>query len=190
MRGTFCGRLGIAMTACARPRSSWRLPGAGVRRLRPPSAHESKTDPKINEPFKKADVKGFIKKFESDDRELYKKRNEIVAALDLRPGMAVADIGAGTGLFTRLFAERVGPQGKGVRGRYLAEHVWRISPLKPRSGDTTTSYRPGNPRLDQSTTRVGRPGVRLRRLSSPGEAREDARIDPPGTQTRRAVGRD
>ena len=31
--------------------------------------------------------------------------------------MAVADIGAGTGLFTRLIASEVGPSGKGLRGR-------------------------------------------------------------------------
>ncbi len=76
------------------------------------AAPPTKTDSKINEPFKKPDVKGFIKKFESDDREVYAKRNEIVAALGLRPGMAVADVGAGTGLFTRLFAERVGKSGR------------------------------------------------------------------------------
>ncbi len=111
MRVTFFGRLGIAMTVGATAivvAATW---GRG-QTTAPASAQESRPDPKINEPFKKADVKGFIKKFESDDRELYKKRNEIVAALDLRPGMAVADIGAGTGLFTRLFAERVGPKGK------------------------------------------------------------------------------
>jgi ubiquinone/menaquinone biosynthesis C-methylase UbiE len=76
------------------------------------AAPPTKTDSRINEPFKKPDVKGFIKKFESDDREVYAKRNEIVAALGLRPGMAVADVGAGTGLFTRLFAERVGKTGR------------------------------------------------------------------------------
>jgi ubiquinone/menaquinone biosynthesis C-methylase UbiE len=72
----------------------------------------TKTDPKINEPFKNPDWKGFIKKFESDDREVFAKRMEIVAALELKPGMDVADIGAGTGLFTRLFADQVGPSGK------------------------------------------------------------------------------
>ena len=34
-----------------------------------------------------------------------------MAAIGLRPGMAVADIGAGTGLFTWLFAEKVGTKG-------------------------------------------------------------------------------
>jgi len=77
-----------------------------------PAASKSRTDPKINEPFKKPDVKGFIKKFESAEREVYVKRNEIVAALHLTQDMAVADVGAGTGLFTRLIAEKVGPRGK------------------------------------------------------------------------------
>lgn len=72
----------------------------------------TRPDPKINEPFKNPDLKGFIKKFESNDREVYAKRKEIVAALELKPGMVVADVGAGTGLFTRLFAEEVGQRGK------------------------------------------------------------------------------
>jgi ubiquinone/menaquinone biosynthesis C-methylase UbiE len=76
------------------------------------AARPSKTDSKINEPFKKPNVKEFVKKFESDDREVFAKRNEIVAALALSPGMVVADIGAGTGLFTRLFAEKVGKTGR------------------------------------------------------------------------------
>jgi len=75
-----------------------------------PSA--TRTDPKINEPFKKPDVKGFIQKFESEDREVYAKRAEVVAALGLKPGMSVADVGAGTGLFTRLFADKVGKTGR------------------------------------------------------------------------------
>jgi ubiquinone/menaquinone biosynthesis C-methylase UbiE len=73
---------------------------------------KAKVDPKINEPFQKPDVKQYIQKFESEDRDNYAHRHEIVAALHLTPGMAVADIGAGTGLFTRLFAEKVGPAGK------------------------------------------------------------------------------
>jgi predicted methyltransferase len=73
---------------------------------------QSKTDPKINDAFKKPDVKAYIKKFESDEREPYARRHEIVAALELKPGMVVADIGAGTGLFTRLMADKVQTSGK------------------------------------------------------------------------------
>jgi ubiquinone/menaquinone biosynthesis C-methylase UbiE len=66
----------------------------------------------INKPFANPDVKAYIARFESDDREVYARREAIVAALDLKRGMAVADIGAGTGLFTRLIADKVGAEGK------------------------------------------------------------------------------
>jgi ubiquinone/menaquinone biosynthesis C-methylase UbiE len=72
----------------------------------------TKVDPEINKPFQKADVREFIKRFESNDREVFVKRHEITKALGLKPGMAVADIGAGTGLFTFLIADQVGPKGK------------------------------------------------------------------------------
>ncbi len=89
---------------------------AAVRGQTPQSGQkaspESKTDPKINAAFERPDVKAYIKRFESDEREVYARRHEIVAALGLKPGMNVADIGAGTGLFTRLIAEKVGPTGK------------------------------------------------------------------------------
>jgi ubiquinone/menaquinone biosynthesis C-methylase UbiE len=77
-----------------------------------PQATAPEKTSEINKPFAKPDIKGFIKKFESEDREVYKHREAIVAALGLKRGMAVADIGAGTGLFTRLIADRVGPTGK------------------------------------------------------------------------------
>ena len=83
-----------------------------IQTTSPPTSARVKTDPKINEPFQKPNVKEYIKKFESDERETYAKRHEIVAALGVTPGMTVADVGAGTGLFTRSFAEKVGPTGK------------------------------------------------------------------------------
>jgi len=76
------------------------------------SKSKKHVDPEINNQFRKADVKSFIKRFESESREVYARRNEIADSLGLKPGMSVADIGAGTGLFTRIFADRVGPKGK------------------------------------------------------------------------------
>lgn len=53
----------------------------------------------------------WAKRFEGDGREAYEARNQILAALALEPGMRVADVGAGTGLFTVLFSDAVGDDG-------------------------------------------------------------------------------
>jgi len=73
---------------------------------------EDNVRPGINRHYENPDYENWVGVFESRGREVYDKRHEIVAALNLRPGMAVADVGAGTGLFTRLFAKDVGPTGK------------------------------------------------------------------------------
>ena len=36
----------------------------------------------------------------------------VVAACGIKEGMAIADVGAGTGLYTRLFATQTGPKGR------------------------------------------------------------------------------
>lgn len=48
---------------------------------------------------------------EAESREVVTHRDAIVDAVGLREGMAVADIGSGTGLFTTEFAARVGDSG-------------------------------------------------------------------------------
>lgn len=75
-------------------------------------AQEESIRPGINKPFENPDVESWLKRFEREDRELYTRRNEVTDVLNLEPGMDVADIGAGTGFYTMLFAERVGPDGK------------------------------------------------------------------------------
>jgi FkbM family methyltransferase len=78
----------------------------------PALAQEKSVRPGINKAFENPDVKEFVGKFEGESREVFAQRKEIVAACKLKPGMAVADIGAGTGLFTRLFAREVSDKGK------------------------------------------------------------------------------
>lgn len=90
------------------------------------AGQEKSVKPGINDGYKDKDVKTFIKVFELESREIYAQRAEIVKACKLEEGMAVADIGAGTGLFTRLFAREVGTKGKvyavDIMPRFL-EHI-------------------------------------------------------------------
>ncbi len=76
------------------------------------AAQEKSVRPGINKPFKDPDVKKFIGRFERAGRDVFDHRKEIVTACNIQPGMAVADVGAGTGLFTNLFSPLVGPDGK------------------------------------------------------------------------------
>jgi predicted methyltransferase len=68
--------------------------------------------PGINDPYGgRGAARRWARRFERDGREVHDRRADIVAALGLRAGMAVADVGAGTGLFTLSFAAAVGPSG-------------------------------------------------------------------------------
>lgn len=67
----------------------------------------------LNKKFEdpKIDVSGFVKRFESESREVAAKQPEILSVCDVHAGMSVADVGAGTGLYTFKFAEKVGREG-------------------------------------------------------------------------------
>jgi ubiquinone/menaquinone biosynthesis C-methylase UbiE len=68
--------------------------------------------PEINAPYRNPSYEQWRGRLETESREVYVQRRAIVAAARARPGMAVADVGAGTGLFTRLFAAEVGASGR------------------------------------------------------------------------------
>lgn len=54
----------------------------------------------------------WLERLEVGSRELYSARQAVVDAVGLAAGDWVADIGAGTGLYSLLFAEEVGAQGR------------------------------------------------------------------------------
>lgn len=97
----------------------------------------------INDSFKapELDVENFLSRFEVESREVFAARHEILKALELKPGMRVADIGAGTGLYTFLLSESVGYDGwvyavdiapgflDHIRGIAAARKVGNISPV-------------------------------------------------------------
>ncbi|HPA18240.1 MAG TPA: methyltransferase domain-containing protein [Verrucomicrobiae bacterium] len=77
----------------------------------PSSAQEQSVKPGINQNFQNPNPAEFIKRFERAGRDIYDYREKIVEACGLQPGTDIADVGAGTGLFSRLFAQKVGPKG-------------------------------------------------------------------------------
>lgn len=78
------------------------------------AATDAKADTSINQAFldPALDVQRWTANFEGESREIFVHREAITKALQLKPGMTVADIGAGTGVFVELFARAIGPQGK------------------------------------------------------------------------------
>ena len=75
---------------------------------RPPGTHQDNTE-----------GKEWIKRLERPERIPGLKIDEVIAALELKPGDVIADIGAGTGAFTIPFAKAVAPTGKA-----LAVDIW------------------------------------------------------------------
>jgi len=78
----------------------------------PAGAQEHSVYPGINREYAHPVWSQWVAAFENQGREVYVRRHAIIDASGVKPGMVVADIGAGTGLFTRLFAARVAPGGK------------------------------------------------------------------------------
>ncbi len=74
---------------------------------------EKNVKPGINDNFLAADldVSQWVERFEREGREVYDHRMEVLNAVDLKPGQTIADIGAGTGLYTGLFSDAVGQKG-------------------------------------------------------------------------------
>jgi predicted methyltransferase len=88
-----------------------------------------------------ADVDQWRKVFDDPARDAWQKPRELVAALGLRPGMWVADLGAGTGYFSRHLDAAVGPSGvvfavdtepnlvAHLRARSEQEHTTTVVPV-------------------------------------------------------------
>lgn len=94
-----------------------------------PAVHagEQSVRPGINRSYQGADFARWQGVFETEGREVYEQRHRIVDALGLRPGMAVADVGAGTGVFSVLMAHEVGPAGRVVAQDIAPEFVAGIA---------------------------------------------------------------
>lgn len=98
-------------------------------------------DPFINRHYQDARYDRWVEIFERPGREVFDQRFRIVHEADIHPGMRIADIGAGTGLFTVLLARAAGPEGRvyavdtapsfiaGIEERAAEYRVQNIVPL-------------------------------------------------------------
>lgn len=58
------------------------------------------------------DAERWAKVFDNPERDTWQRPDEVVAVMQIEPGMTVADVGAGTGYFLGPLAEAVGPDGR------------------------------------------------------------------------------
>jgi cyclopropane fatty-acyl-phospholipid synthase-like methyltransferase len=138
-----------------------RIPQAGlfdVGRLR---RDEAFADMRGDARFQKASraiwFKGYLWLLERPERDAYQKPEQVMATLAFRPGERVADVGAGSGYFTRRIARVVGPGGT----------VWAID-IAP----DVLAY------LEARVAEEGLGNVRVHRVSA-----DDPQLPPAGIDT-------
>jgi predicted methyltransferase len=113
-------------------------------------AQDKSVNPGINKNFDNPNVTEFVERFEKEGRDVFNHRKDVVAALALKPGMAVADVGAGTGLFSRMFSFLVGETGKvyavDISDEFVA-HIERIAQQQKMSNIKGVVCRPDSVEL-------------------------------------------
>ena len=84
-----------------------------IRRMQARAATEGSVRPGINENFLKPDLdlKEWLGRFEVESREVFSAREAVLKATGAQAGWRVADVGAGTGFFSRMFSAAVGENG-------------------------------------------------------------------------------
>jgi ubiquinone/menaquinone biosynthesis C-methylase UbiE len=104
--------------------------------LLPPtvSAQERSVAPGINRAYDNPDYARWQATFESEGREIFEQRHAIIDALALKPGMMIADVGAGTGVLSLLFAQKVGAGGTVIAQDISAEFLRGIEDRARKAG--------------------------------------------------------
>lgn len=125
----------------------WFMSGFDVSSS-PDASVEESVRPGINDRFlaKDLDVDEFVNVFEGESREIFRGSPEIVRRLGIKSGMAVADIGAGTGLFLPLFVAESGDAGKVYAVEIAPNFIAHLERRKDREGLETVSVVEGKER--------------------------------------------
>ena len=102
---TLASLLAVALIGAAPPA---RHPAAPPVTLPP----EQSVKPGINDRWKSNDIAPLVASLEDEGREIYSQREALAALTGPRVGSVVADVGAGSGFMSEIFARLVGPEGK------------------------------------------------------------------------------
>ena len=78
------------------------------------SAQERSVSEGINERFTGTELNTTrsAENFENENREVFARRHDVIEAIGIEPGMAVADVGAGSGFYVEIMAAAVGAEGE------------------------------------------------------------------------------
>ena len=110
-------------------------------------AAEASVHPGINDPyFGPNALDRYTRILEAETREIAQRRDDIVAAIGLRKGHSVGDIGAGTGLLSSKMAEAVGPRGRVYAVDIVPEFLERIQTRVDEEGLSNVSVVQGGER--------------------------------------------
>ena len=85
-----------------------------------------------------------------DERERVGEAQRVADWMGIRPGMVVADIGAGSGYYTVYLSGRVGPSGRVLAQDVVPDYLQRLQQrvVRERLGNVTVGLgEPGDPRL-------------------------------------------
>ena len=74
-------------------------------------ATEQNVKPGINDAWRSEDIGPLVDRLETESREIWTERFQLAALVGPPKGAVVADIGAGSGFMTNIFARQVGPTG-------------------------------------------------------------------------------
>ena len=124
-RRWFAGML-LAAFLCAAPCVVCAQQAAGPQ--------EKSVKPGINDRWRSPDIKPLVETLETESREIYHEREVLARLVDPKPGMAVADLGAGSGFMTLLFAKMVGVSGRVYAVDINQKMLERVSQLAAQEG--------------------------------------------------------
>lgn len=127
------GALLVAFAACSHPAPQQQSAPVQQQEMPMPQhdhEHHDHAAPSMHHRFEKAD--DWAKQFDDPARDAWQQPDKVVAAMTIKPGMTVADIGAGTGYFESRLSKAVGATGKVIAVdiepdmvRYMTERAAR-----------------------------------------------------------------